>query len=312
MFKGNRNLAVGLFVSAALAGIAAFSLWLAGTRGSEPMDRYSILFERDISGLSLGGPVYFMGVAVGRVVDIGWLPGDPIRVRVDVEIRSDTPIGAGSSASLMPQGITGINVINIAHEPGRHGPLQPAPGFEYPLIPVRQTGLSALLAQAPDAMSKLNALLDRANLLVSPENIGALTRTLEHMESLSRTLAGDREDLATLPGELRTLMATTRETVDELRTSLREVRPDLRSALAGLDETGANLARLTQRVDSWLTDNEPEFQHFIDNGLGQAPELMLDLRSTLRELQKLLLQLQEDPSQLIHRPPNDALEVEGR
>jgi hypothetical protein len=34
-----------------------------------------------------------------------------------------------------------------------------------------------------------------------------------------------------------------------------------------------------------------------------------ELRGSLRELQKLLRQLQQDPSQLIHRPPNDALEV---
>jgi hypothetical protein len=37
---------------------------------------------------------------------------------------------------------------------------------------------------------------------------------------------------------------------------------------------------------------------------------MFDLRSTLRDLQKLLLQLQEDPSQLIFHAPDDALEVE--
>jgi hypothetical protein len=33
------------------------------------------------------------------------------------------------------------------------------------------------------------------------------------------------------------------------------------------------------------------------------------MRGTLRELEKLLHQLQEDPSQLIHRSPDDALEV---
>jgi len=58
MFKGNRNLAVGVFFSVALAGVAGFGMWLAGTKGNEPMARYSLLFERDVSGLSLGGPVY--------------------------------------------------------------------------------------------------------------------------------------------------------------------------------------------------------------------------------------------------------------
>jgi ABC-type transporter Mla subunit MlaD len=109
---------------------------------------------------------------------------------------------------------------------------------------------------------------------------------------------------------MRALVSAARVTVGELRDTLGSLRPDLSATLSQLNETAANLAQLTHRVDAWLIENEPEFQHFINNGLGQAPELMFDLRGTLRELQKLLLQLQEDPSQLIHRPPDDSLEVQ--
>ena len=70
-----------------------------------------------------------------------------------------------------------------------------------------------------------------------------------------------------------------------------------------------NAEQLSANLDLLIKNNEAEFEHFIDNGLGQAPEMIYELRSSLRELQKLLRQLQEDPSQLIHRPPNDALEV---
>jgi phospholipid/cholesterol/gamma-HCH transport system substrate-binding protein len=310
MFKGNSNLAVGLFVSIALAGVAAFSMWLAGTRGTEATERYSILFERDVSGLSLGGPVYFMGVSVGRVADMGLISDDRIKVRVDIDVAADAPIDAGSFAALAAQGITGVNVINIGSEPGDQGPLQRTEGFEYPLIPVRHTGLSALLAQAPDTISKLNALLDQANELLGEANRAAVGRMLAHVETVAAALAENREAVAALPGEMRALVSAARVTVGELRDTLGSLRPDLSATLSQLNETAANLAQLTHRVDAWLIENEPEFQHFINNGLGQAPELMFDLRGTLRELQKLLLQLQEDPSQLIHRPPDDSLEVQ--
>jgi phospholipid/cholesterol/gamma-HCH transport system substrate-binding protein len=310
MFKGNANLAVGLFVSVALAGVAAFAMWLAGTRGSQETDRYSILFERDVSGLSLGGPVYFMGVQVGRVADMGLVTDDGIRVRVDIDIAEDTPINAGSFASLMAQGITGVNVINIANEPGDHGPLERKKGFDYPLIPVRQTGLSALLAQAPDTVSKLNALLDQANMLFGEANRAVIARSLVHVESVAGALAASRDDVAALPGEMRALVQASSATVGDVRSTLGTLRPGLDATLAQLNATSANLARLSERLDTWLAENEPELQHFIDSGLGQAPELMYELRVTLRELQKLLHQLQEDPSQLIYRPRDDSLEVE--
>ena len=103
MFKGNPNLAVGVFVSAALAILAVFAIWLAGTKGNEPMQSYSLLFERDVSGLSLGGPVYFMGVSVGRVSGMELLPGDPVRVRVDIAVRANTPVDRCTFARLVSQ-----------------------------------------------------------------------------------------------------------------------------------------------------------------------------------------------------------------
>ena len=310
MFKGNKNLAVGLFFSVALAGVAGFSMWLAGTRGNQPMSTYSILFERDVSGLSLGGPVYYLGVNVGNVADMALVPGPKVKVRVDIDVLADTPIDSGSYASLNAQGITGVTVINIAGEPGEHQPLNKTAGFEHPLIPVRQTGLSALLASAPQTMERLDRVLDQINELLGEQNRGAVTKMLSNIESLTSAIAEEREAFATLPADTRALMAETRTTISKVESLIDSVQPDLATTVANVNEASKNLAGLTGRMDKWLAENEPEFQHFIDNGLGQAPELMYDVRGALRELQKLLHQLQEDPSQLIHRSPEDALEVE--
>jgi len=309
MFKGNRNLAVGLFISVALAGVAGFGMWLAGTKGNQPMSTYSLLFERDVSGLSLGGPVYYLGVNVGSVSDMALIPGEHVRVRVDIDILADTPVDGGSFASLNPQGITGVTVINIAGEPGKHGPLQKTEGFKYPLIPVRQTGLSALLSSAPETMAKLNKVLDQVNELLGEQNRQVLSKMLANVETVTAALAEERESFATLPKEMKALMAETRTTVGQVQSVIESVQPDLVSAISNIDRVAGNLSALTGRVDTWLAENDAEFEYFIENGLGQAPELIYDMRNTLRELQKLLHQLQEDPSQLIHRSPDDALEV---
>jgi phospholipid/cholesterol/gamma-HCH transport system substrate-binding protein len=309
MFKGNPSLAVGIFVSVALLALASFAMWLAGTKGSEAMSDYSVLFERDISGLSLGGPVYYMGVSVGRVSSMELIPGDPVKVRVDIQVLSSTPIDQGSFASLMAQGITGVNVINISAEPGQHAPLQITEDDHHPLIPVRQTGLSAMLAQAPDTISKLNALLDQANLLLGPENRESIAQSLSNVEHLSNALAADREAWSSMPGDLQRLMADAKKLLTELNGAVAEIKPDLSATLVHARQTAANAEQLSARLDQLISSNETEFEYFIDNGLGQAPEMMYELRSSLRQLQKLLRQLQEDPSQLIHRPPNHALEV---
>jgi len=67
MFKGNNNFVVGLFVSVSIAVFVGFVLWLTGRSGVEEMENYSMMFHRDVSGLSIGGPVNFMGVNIGTV-----------------------------------------------------------------------------------------------------------------------------------------------------------------------------------------------------------------------------------------------------
>lgn len=309
MFKGNPSLAVGVFVSIALLALASFAMWLAGTKGNEPMESYSVLFERDISGLSLGGPVYYMGVSVGSVSRMELIPGDPVKVQVDIQVLATTPIDQGSYASLVAQGITGVNVINISAEPGQHPPIGEPEGDHYPLIPVRQTGLSAMLAQAPDTISKLNALLDQANMLLGPENREAIAKSLSNVESMTADLAADRQALASIPGDLNKLLTDANQLVTQLDAAVAKLQPELSATLEQAKQAATNTESLTASLDKLLSENEAEFEHFIDNGLGQAPEMIYDLRSSLRELQKLLRKLQEDPSQLIHRPPNDALEV---
>ena len=310
MFKGNRNFAVGLFISVALAGVAGFAMWLAGTKGNEPMSRYSMLFEKDVSGLSLGGPVYYLGVNVGRVVSMDLVTGAHVKVRVDIDVLADTPVDSGSYASLMAQGITGVTVVNLAGEPGEHEPLETTPGFEYPLLPVRQTGLSALLADAPQTIVKLNVLLDQANELLGEENRLAIADMLHSIESLTSELATERKTIAALPGKVESLLQEAQTAVGEVTAALQAVQPGLAGTMENIGAASANLEALTQRIDKLLAANEAEFEHFIDQGLGQVPDLVFDLRSTLRDLQKLLQQLRGDPSQLIFRTPDDALEVE--
>ena len=120
----NRNPSVGIFVSAALAIMIIFTIWITGKKGSEAVTEYSILIENDVSGLMLGGPVFFLGVSVGEVTSLAIVPGNPVGVLVDIEVLDSTPVNAGTWATLAAQGITGVSVINLSSDPGTHSQLR--------------------------------------------------------------------------------------------------------------------------------------------------------------------------------------------
>ena len=48
----------------------------------------------------------------------------------------------------------------------------------------------------------------------------------------------------------------------------------------------------------------------MGDGLGEVPALISDARETLREIDKLVMDLRENPSKLIYKPNEDAVDVE--
>jgi len=310
MFKGDRNFAVGLFVSVAIAVFVLFVIWLTGRSGVEEMTRYTLLFDRDVSGLAVGGPVKFMGMNIGSVVHMGLDTEHGVRVQVDIEILETTPVDSGTYASLALQGITGVAVVNLASEPGAHPPLPEPPRGQYPRIPVRDVGFAALISSAPAIMSKLDQLLTRAGEMLGDDNRTAVGNALRNVETLSASLAGSGDSLAALPQELSATLADIQATVERLQGVIEQLQPDLSAAAANVNRSSENLAALTGRFDELLRRHEDDMSRFLEDGLGEAPALLQETRRAMRELEKLMSELQDDPSQLIHRPPSDALEID--
>lgn len=310
MFKGNKNFVVGLFVTIAIVAFVSFVLWLTGRSGVEEMKRYSMFFERDVSGLAIGGPVKFMGVNIGSVISMEIAGKQDIHVRVDIEILESTHVDSGTFGSLAFQGITGVAVVNLSSDAGAHEPIGLTPGSPYPVIPVRDVGFAAVLSSAPRIMNRLDGLLSQANMLLGEENRGSIARSLGNVESLTESLAGSKDTIAALPADVNRTLSDIRGVIAQLQEVVGQAQPDINSTLENLNRSSENLASLTARLDTWMQDNQAALNRFVEDGLGEAPALISGTRQTLRELEKLVSELQRDPSQLIYKPREDALEIE--
>ena len=89
-----------------------------------------------------------------------------------------------------------------------------------------------------------------------------------------------------------------------------DLEPGLSASVANLDKATRNLANITQRLDEWAATNDTEMNAFMKDGLGQVPALVTDARAALREVEKLMNELRENPSRLMYQPNEDSVEVE--
>ncbi len=307
---GNRNLAVGLFVIAALTIGGILTVWFTGQRGTDPLEHYHVSIESDVSGLTLGGPVYFLGVQVGDVADLAIVPGNPARVLVEIRVRPDAPIDSGTWATLAAQGITGVSVINLYSESGTHGPLEPAAGAPLPVIPYRDTGFSALLSNAPAVLEKMDTLLANANVLLGEDNQRAVTQVLANVQRLTDSLAAHESRLEALPGAMEATLTDLRRVIGQVEGLIETAGPEATTALANAASVTERLDQLTSRLDGWLERHDEDVRAFASDGLGNMPALVDDTRDTLRELERLLESLRREPSRAIYRPASDGVVVE--
>ena len=306
----NKNFTVGLFVALALAAFVVATMWLTGKQGSEPTVNYSMFFEKDVGGLMLGGPVFYLGVEVGTVTAMDIIPGDPMRVRVDAEVLKSAPVNAGTYASLAFQGITGIAVIKLNADPGKHEPLRRDEDSKYLVIAVRDTGFSALLAKAPSVVDKMDSVLVQINHILGEENREFVSGILGDLATVSRALASREEAIKEIPLLLNKAIEELHSTLVQIRAMTGDLEPGLSSTVASLDQAADSLAKMTERMEAWTAATDTEMSAFMEDGLGQVPALVTDARRTLREIEKLVRDLREDPSTLIYKPNEEAVDVE--
>jgi len=306
----NRNFAVGLFVAAALVAFVGGTIWLTGNRASEPTVKYSIFFDDDVGGLMLGGPVYFLGVEVGTLTEMKIVTGDVKRVRVDIEILKSVPIDQGTYAGIAFQGITGVAVIKLAADPGPHAPLEKGGDSPYPVIQVRETGLTALLENAPVIVDRLDSVLVDINKFLSEENQAHIASMLGDLATFSHALAEEKDFIRELPPRLMQSVEELNLTLARINSMAEKLEPGLDSAIADLETTMGNLAQVSARLEAWTAANDDAMSAFMGDGLGQIPALVAEAHDTLEEARKLIKELREDPSQLLHERSEDSVQTE--
>jgi phospholipid/cholesterol/gamma-HCH transport system substrate-binding protein len=300
--------AVGAFVLLVLALGAGFVLWYTDSADGEEDRRYEIFFDGSVSGLSEGGSVRYLGVAVGRVARIGIDPRNPARVRVVADIAEGTPI-KGTVARLALQGVTGLLYVNL--EPREPGSLPPTPveGLKHPVIPSQQSQFDELVSSLPDVVAKAGEALNRINAMLSDSNLATITGTVGHVEKATGELPLAIIEARAMFLELRAAATEVKGTADALRELTGASGEQIRIAAARLREVADNVATTSSRLDRLVAENEGNIDRFAGQGLDEFQELVRETRRAVQSIDSLTESLERDPSRLIYRPPPAGVEI---
>jgi paraquat-inducible protein B len=314
-------LLIGAFVIAALAMSVAGVLWLTGNDLFKRQQEAMIFYRGNVTGLYVGAPVGFRGVAIGQVEDIDiQIDGATLKALVAVRIRLRTDAlrfdGAGKSApvdlrALVQRGLR-ARLVAQSFVTG-----QKAIELDFvPDAPIALRGDSSK-PEIPAVAERFGALIDQVAELPLRDTVQEIRDTVNELRgtlvSVQHALDGTQTVLAGVAGEIKSAGAASRTTLQAATDAIKQVQLDSAATLA-------SIAQLSDTARQTVLGAQPDLQRTLAGtreaaesarvamtriGEMTAPNAALrsDLDAAMRDLSQAARGLR-DWSELLEEKPN--------
>jgi len=295
------HIAVGAFVLVLLFGALGFLVWVGHFSERVVETHYFTRFYGSVAGLDVNSNVLFGGIPVGHVTTVEVDPQDSALARVDIRVKSDTPVRTDSVATLAMQGITGGVLVEISR--GTKAAPKLKEGSE---IPSAYSPLERLLSGAPELVTKANALLDRASTFLNPDNSAALARVLVNLDHLTGKLANSSDRIDGLLTQADTALSQVTATAVEIQKLASDLRGSsgklVTSADKAVDQIRAlagNFNKTATSLDGLIKENRQPIHDFATTGLYELSSMITEVRLLAQTLNRISIEIERDPARFL-------------
>ena len=301
---------VGFASLAIIIALAAFAIWLGRLSFAREYELYDIVFAGPISGLTEGGEVRFNGIKVGEVTHLALDEKDPSQVIARTRLTAKVPIRTDSFATLEPQGITGVNYVQIAAGTPTNPMLRDVtPSGKIPVIHSKNGTLSDLLQGGGTVLARAVEALDRVNKVLSDKNIAAFSSSLSDVSVITAELKDKKEIFADAQSALQTIDQTAKSFKQLAASGNDLINGDGKKTLAKISSTADDLSAAVADVRSTIASVKGPTADFANTTLPQVQQSIASLQSTAESLDRLVNEIEQSPQQLLAKQPSKEVQV---
>jgi phospholipid/cholesterol/gamma-HCH transport system substrate-binding protein len=270
----NRNVVVGLFVSAGLI-LFTVGLFLIGNRHQAFAPHIEFYAEfRDLSGLAKGSKVQVGGMDAGQILDIG-VPDSPsakfrLRLRIDEKFRG--LVRTDSRATIGTAGVVGETFLLI--KPGSAN-AQAASAFS--TLPSKEPiELADLLDQGKGTLADADTAIQNANGLLTTVG-GKVNSTLDQAKG---TLSNVNDVVVDLKDGRGTAGMFLQD---------KALADQIRQTMTNAQQATADLGHVSSQANGLVTDiRSRNFPEKIDGTLATLNSALSNIDSTSRQLNQTI------------------------
>jgi phospholipid/cholesterol/gamma-HCH transport system substrate-binding protein len=307
----NANYAlVGLSTLILTVGLAIMLAWLARISFTRDYDVYDVLFVGPVRGLSQGGEVHFNGIKVGEVTRIELDRTNTSRVIARVRVGSEVPIRTDSYGTLEPQGVTGVNYLQIsAGTPTKPLLKDVTPRDRVPVIRTQRSALSDLIEGGGTVLTRAIETLDRVNRVLSDKNIKTFSMAVADAQSVTAELRKRKDLVADAQKALQDIDAAA-VTINQVATSGKQmIDTDGKTTLRNLAAASEDAKAASADLRTMMNRLEGPAGDFATSGLPQITSAAVQLQQSAEALERLINDIQSSPQGILSKPKSQEIEV---
>ncbi|GKT22410.1 MlaD family protein [Acidovorax sp. SUPP3334] len=243
MENKSHALAAGIFVVVVAALLAGLGLWL--TRDNTSYQLYELSSKQSVGGLQPQAAVRYKGVAVGKVVRIGFDPDVAGNVLIRIAVSDQAPITPATFAVLGYQGVTGLAHVLLDDGQQPEPPMPKGPSG-LPRLPLKTSPFGQLAEQGPAILSQVEEATSRINDLLSDDNQKRIANAIDNLAQAAGNASALMKRLdTTVVQRLDPALAAVPGVASDARQTLQALREAGNSASAAANEVGTAVKQLS-------------------------------------------------------------------
>lgn len=290
--------------------LVAFVVWLAGAQLSKRFDAYVILFTGPVRGLSTGGEVFFNGIRVGEVTKLSLDRENPNQVKALIKITADAPVRTDSRAGLEPQGVTGVNYIQITAGSLKASLLKEVtPLGHTPVILATVSPLESLIQGGGDVLTRTVEVLDRTKTLMSDANLANVSGAMHDIHGLTSAAYAERRILADLDLSARSVDRAAAQISALASTTSTLMNGPARRAVAEFTDASAQMKMAAADAHDILSALKAPTGELAAHGLPQMETAAAHLQVAADSINRLSTQIELNPSAMLAKPQAETIQV---
>ncbi|HEY5780002.1 MAG TPA: MlaD family protein [Terrimicrobiaceae bacterium] len=291
---------IGLFIVIGLAILTGGLIAFGAGQMFRPRIYIETYVDGTVQGVDVGSPVKFRGVQIGRVSSINFTFNEYgassqvdrfnyvlILMEIDHEMfpgmfsENLTPlieknVQQGLRARIEPQGITGINYIELdyVNDPSQFPSLAVNWEPHYYYIPSAPGQLTNMLDSINNIMRQIEQL-----------NISGMSKSvMELLENLNKAVTG--AEIAKISADLQTLLTEFRDALKAANVG--ELSDDARRMIEGLEKSNTELQAVLKNLEPATRISGPQIRALVEN-LATASANFVQFSNEIKRRPSLLL-----------------------